>query len=98
MVLRLLRSMLGSTGGNNPPEVVSETVYNGYTIVAAPSEDSGGWRVAGRIVTEIAGESRSVSFVRADVYGSREVAAEMTTLKAQRLIDEQGRRLFDSGH
>jgi len=90
--------MLGGTDTDTPPEPVSETSYQGYQIIAAPIEDAGGWRVSGRIVRTTEGGEEAVPFVRADVYGSREVAAEMTTHKAQRLIDEQGGRLFDSGH
>ena len=96
MVIRFLHSLLGANGADTPPETVSETVYQGFTIAAAPIQDPGGWRVSGRISGDVGGEQKSVEFVRADVYGSREVAAEMTTLKAKRLIDEQGTRLLGS--
>ena len=90
--------MMGRNGGDNPPAVVAETTYQGYTIAATPSEDPGGWRVRGRISTERDGTPQSTTFIRADIYGSREVAAEMTLAKARRLIDEQGSGLFQSSH
>ncbi|AGY91787.1 hypothetical protein SPICUR_04000 [Spiribacter curvatus] len=98
MIIRFLRSMMGRNGGGNPPAVVAETTYQGYTITATPSEDPGGWRVRGQISTTADGSAQSTTFVRADVYGSQEVAAEMTLAKARRLIDEQGSGLFQSPH
>ena len=89
--------MMGRNGGDNPPAVAAETTYQGYTITATPSEDPGGWRVRGEIRADLDGTPRSTAFVRADIYGSREVAAEMTLAKARRLIDEQGPGLFESG-
>ena len=90
--------MMGRNGGDNPPAAVAETTYQGYTITATPSEDPGGWRVRGRIATEQDGTPQSTTFVRADVYGSQDVAAEMTLAKARRLIDEQGTGLFQGSH
>lgn len=98
MIIRFLRSMMGRNGGDNPPAVAAETTYQGYTITAMPTEDPGGWRIGGRISTELDGTLRSTTFIRADVYGSREVAAEMTIDKARRLIDEQGPDLFRPSH
>ena len=98
MIIRFLRSMMGSNGAGNPPDVAVETEYQGYTIAATPTKDPGGWRICGRISTEINGTPKTAEFVRADVYGSQEVAAEMTITKAQRLIDEQGLRLFGDSH
>ncbi|WP_222518683.1 HlyU family transcriptional regulator [Spiribacter salinus] len=98
MVIRFLRSMLGANGHDNPPGVAAESEHHGYLITAMPTEESGGWRVSGTISGDIDGETRTVTFVRADIYGSQSVAAEMTLLKARRLIDEQGHRLFNGGH
>lgn len=98
MIIRFLRSMMGQNGADNPPDVAAETEYQGYTITAMPARDPGGWRIRGRITTEVDGTPRATEFVRADVYGSQEVAAEMTITKAQRLIDEQGLRLFGDSH
>lgn len=98
MVIRFLRSMLGANGHDNPPAVAAESEHEGYLITATPVQETAGWRVTGTITGEVDGQTRTVTFVRADTYGSQEVAAEMTLLKARRLIDEQGRRLFDSGH
>jgi len=90
--------MLGANGHDNPPAVAAEGEHGGYHIAARPTAENGGWRVSGTISGEIDGETRTVTFVRADTYGSQAVAAEMTLLKARRLIDEQGRRLFERGH
>ena len=49
MIIRFMRSMMGRNGGDNPPRVVAETTYQGYTITATPREDPGGWRVSGQI-------------------------------------------------
>jgi hypothetical protein len=98
MIIRFLRSMMGRNGSDNPPRVVAETTYQGYTITATPREDPGGWRVSGQISMDQDGTTRTTSFVRADVHGSQEMAAEVTLEKARRLIDEQGPSLFGQSH
>ena len=44
------------------------------------------------------GTTLTTTFVRADVHGSQEMAAEVTLEKARRLIDEQGPSLFNASH
>lgn len=96
MLRKLFDTLLAKNANNNPPSVLSETAYAGFTIRVAPRKDDNGWRVAGEILRDDRNDepSQSVTFVRADVFGSREVAGEMTLMKAQRLIDEQGDQLF----
>lgn len=96
MLRKLFDTLLTKNADNNPPGILSETPYAGFIIRVAPLKDDNGWRVAGEILSDDHNSetSKSVTFVRADVVGSREAAGEMTLAKAQRLIDEQGDQLF----
>lgn len=81
----------GSSGGAHeaPPQE-----YNGYTIVATPQRDSGGWRVMGVISKDIDGEQKTHTFVRADTNPDLDGTVDLTVRKAKRLIDEQGDGIF----
>lgn len=98
MLRKLFNTLLAKNADNNPSDVVSESAYSGFIIRIAPRKDDNGWRVAGEILSDDRNDeaTQSLSFVRADVFSSREVASEMTLMKAQRLIDEQGEQLFTS--
>ena len=96
MVIKFLRRLMG--GGGGEPAARHEAVeYQGYRIEATPQKQDGGWLTCGVISHEVAGEVRSHRFVRADTSTSEDAAVELTVRKAQRLIDEQGERLFGAG-
>jgi len=95
--MRWLKRLFGQTAEQNSSAAVTRD-YGEYRIAAHPRKESGGYRVAGTITLATAPDatagSDAVEFVRADVYGSHEVAVEMTLLKGERLVDEQGSQLF----
>lgn len=68
--------------------------YKGYRIIPQPQKAAGGFLTAGLIVRETEAGRREHRFVRADTHTSADDARQFTVLKAQRLIDEQGERLF----
>ena len=94
MAFGFLRRLFGGEGGGVRTHQAPPQQYNGYTIVATPRQESGGWRVAGTISREIDGETRTHEFVRADTSSDPEGAVTLALGKAKRLIDEQGKRLF----
>jgi hypothetical protein len=95
MLRKLFDTLRAKRASDNPSEVVSESTYGGLIIQVAPLKDDNGWRVGGAILSsDDPATAQRLAFVRADVFSSRETAAEMTLAKAQRLIDEQGERLF----
>lgn len=86
----------GESEGTEPAraKVLESRAYKGYRIDAAPEAEGGQFRVAGFIVKEVDGEERTHRVVRADLLPSAEAAADTTFMKAERMIDEQGDRLF----
>ena len=100
-MLNALRRLFG--GGNassDAPAAADESAaveYNGYRIIPQPTSVAGGYLTAGLIVLETPeGGRREHRFVRADTHPSLDDAKAFTVAKAQRLIDEQGERLFQS--
>ncbi len=95
--MQWLKRLFGQTAKHASPAAVTRD-YGEYRIAAHPRKESGGYRVAGTIThaasPDADAEPAPVEFVRADVYGSHEVAVEMTLLKGERLVDEQGTALF----
>jgi hypothetical protein len=71
----------------------SET-YNGFTIVATPYENNGRWQLCGIISREKDGELQEHRFVRADNFGARAEAEDMTLFKARQIIDQMGDGVF----
>ncbi|MEX0374211.1 HlyU family transcriptional regulator [Spiribacter pallidus] len=97
--MQWLKRLFGQTAEQNASAAVTRD-YGEYRIAAHPRKESGGYRVAGTITRAPSphadAEPGPVEFVRADVYGSHEVAVEMTLLKGERLVDEQGSALFSA--
>jgi hypothetical protein len=94
-MLKFLRGLLGPRGGGSgAPPAEASIEYNGATITPAPEKVPGGWRLAGTISKEIGGERRVHQLVRADTSPDREAIVAMMLVKAKRLLDEQGDRLF----
>lgn len=92
MIMKFLRG-LGAKTPQAPP--AQEPVhYNGFTILPTPRHGEHGWTTEGIISKEMAGETRSQRFIRADTLMSVESAVEHSVTKAKKIIDEQGERLF----
>jgi hypothetical protein len=86
--------------GGAPKEAVvpvpAEPVdYKGCTMVAAPINEGGQFRVAGTVSKVIGGEMKTHRFIRADVFTDRNEAVAATIRKAQLIIDQNGDRAFD---
>lgn len=93
-MLGAIRRLFG--GGSEAPAAAAANAveYKGYQIIAQPQKAPGGFLTSGLIVLENDGGRREHRFVRADTHSSADDARHFTVLKAQRLIDEQGERLF----
>lgn len=95
MVFKLLRKLVGGDPAAPAPAPTEQEVeYNGYRIRPAPKQESSGWRVAGVISKDVDGETRTHEFVRADTLSNKDDSVKMSVAKAQRIVDEQGDRMF----
>ena len=92
-MLEKLKRFFG--GGERAPERAPAVDYDGYRIVAAPRQVSGGWSTEGFICAEVDGESREAHFIRADTCMSRDDAVEASRAKARKIIDERGDAVLD---
>ena len=92
MIMKFLRAL---GGGKSEASAAHEAVdYMGYSIVATPRKTPGGWTTEGVISKQTDEHTRSQRFIRADVLMSEEEAADYAVMKARKIIDEQGERLF----
>ena len=97
-MLRFLKGLLGSrSGGARTASSDASVEYNGATITPAPAKVPGGWRLGATISKDVGGERRVHQLVRADTSPDRDAIVAMTIVKAKRLLDEQGDRLFPGG-
>lgn len=98
MIFRFLRDMLSPQDAGRENAAPADPVrYKGFTIEATPRKGETGWSTEGIISREIEGELKTQRFIRADTSGNKEEAIRSSILKGQRIIDEQGDRLFRSG-
>ena len=96
-MLSAIRRLFG--GGNETPApaaAADAVAYKGFQIIPQPQKQAGGFLTAGLIVLETETGRREHRFVRADTHSSADDARQFIILKAQRLIDEQGQRLFQA--
>jgi hypothetical protein len=97
-MLDAIRRLFGGKGGGQEatetPAVGPAVEYKGYSIQPLAMRQASGFLTAGLISRDADGKRREHRFVRADTHPSADDAREFTILKAQRLIDEQGERLF----
>lgn len=82
----------GASGAWEPAGEATE--HEGYTIIAKPIKEGGQYRIAGTISKDVAGEVKEHDFIRADLFSSKEDAAQFTIVKAKQVIREQGERMF----
>ncbi len=83
-------------GGGAPKadEPAPTSEHEGFTIHATPYQAEGQWQMCGVIEKEVDGELKSHRFIRADRFGSKDDAVEMTFMKARQIIDQSGTRMF----
>ena len=87
---------LFSGGGETAPAAAAEpTPYKDFLIHVEPLSEGGQWRLGGRIVHGEGEARREHRFIRADIFTNRDEVDAATIRKAQRLIDEQGTKLFE---
>jgi hypothetical protein len=97
--MSLFKSLFGgqsSSGGEGATETLGEPVeYNGFIVRAAPFKSEGQYQTAGIIAKDVAGLRKEHRFIRADRHASLEEALSFSLLKAKKIVDEQGERVFD---
>ncbi len=87
--------------GDASPKRGDPVQYEGYTIEASPMKDGEQWRLCGVITKPAAdegSESLERTFIRADLYPSRDEAETFAIRKGQQIIDQQGEKLFADGN
>lgn len=84
----------GETGAA-PQEIEEAVAYKGYTIRPACRQEGSQWITAGVIAKEFEDGVKEQSFIRADVYSSKDDADACSITKGKRIIDEQGDKLFE---
>lgn len=95
MILKFLGKLATSKRQDSDPTDNPEAVtYKGYAIVPMPKQDRGQWTTEGYISKDIDGVSKSEHFIRVDTHGARDEAANYSILKAKKIIDEKGDKLF----
>jgi len=91
--------LFGRGGESAPPAKVAEETeaYNDLTLVAAPIAEGGQFRLAGRIEKRDGDRVLVRSFIRADLFSSREDTVASTFRKAKQIADQHGASLFGDG-
>ncbi|MGF1625624.1 MAG: HlyU family transcriptional regulator [Alphaproteobacteria bacterium] len=82
----------GSEGGRGDP-----VEYQGLVIRATPERAGGQWRLSGVIIKPDETGDLERSFLRSDLFSSREDAESFAITKARQIIDERGQSLFADG-
>lgn len=93
-------SKLFGRGGDSaaPGKIAEETeAYNDLTLVAAPIAEGGQYRLAGRIEKRDGERVLTRSFIRADLFSSRDDTVAATFRKAKQIADQHGASLFGDG-
>lgn len=93
-------SKLFGRGGDSATsaKIAEETeAYNDLTLVAAPIPEGGQYRLAGRIEKRDGDRVLTRSFIRADLFSSRDDTVTSTFRKAKQIADQHGASLFGDG-
>ncbi|WLR94091.1 HlyU family transcriptional regulator [Shinella zoogloeoides] len=93
-------SKLFGRGGDSaaPAKIAEETeAYNDLTLVAAPIPEGGQYRLAGRIEKRDGERVLVRTFIRADLFSSRDDTVASTFRKARQIADQHGASLFSDG-
>lgn len=95
MIFKFLTKLVsGKVQAGDPTNKEQSVAYKGYTIAPAPRQDGGQWTTEGHICKEIDGVTKSEHFIRVDTHGTRDEATNYSILKAKKIIDEKGDKLF----
>ena len=93
-------SKLFGRGGDSaaPAKIAEETeAYNDLLLVAAPIPEGGQYRLAGRIEKQDGERVLVRTFIRADIFASRDDTVASTFRKARQIADQHGASLFGDG-
>jgi len=93
-------SKLFGRGGEpaSPAKIAEETeAYNDLLLVAVPIPEGGQYRLAGRIEKRDGERVLVRSFIRADLFSSRDDTVGATFRKARQIADQHGPSLFSDG-
>ena len=91
--------LFGRGGGSDTPAKIAEETeaYNDLLLVAAPIQEGSQYRLAGRIETRDGDRVLTRSFIRADLFASRDDTVASTFRKAKQIADQHGASLFSDG-
>jgi hypothetical protein len=90
--MSFLKKLFG--GGETPPVAPPAIEHKGYTIRATPYQSGGEWQMCGEIERMIEGTLHHHRFVRADRFGSQDMAVEQTFEKGRRIVEQLGDSIF----
>ncbi|MBO9467713.1 Transcriptional activator HlyU [Pelagimonas phthalicica] len=83
-------------GGGSKPEPAVETIdYNGFRITPTPVNEGGQYRIGARIELDVDGETKTHDLIRADMIRDLDECKEASIRKAQQMIDQMGKNLFN---
>ena len=91
--------LFGRGGGSDTPAKIAEETesYNDLLLVAAPIPEGGQYRLAGRIEKQDGDRVMARTFIRADLFASRDDTVAATFRKARQIADQHGASLFGDG-
>lgn len=91
--------LFGLGGKGSAPETVAEETeaYNDLVLVATPIKEGGQFRLSGRIEKRDGDTVLVRSFIRADLFSSREDTVQAAFRKAKQIVDQTGTSLFGDG-
>lgn len=91
----LFSRLFGATSSEPASSPEAEPVeYKGYLIYQESIEESGQYRIAGRITKQFGEETNTHRFIRSDVLATQDDANEFMLKKAQMFIDQMGDDIF----
>ncbi len=90
-------SLLSKLFGSKPKqdEAPKGEEYKGFRIYAEPMREGSVYRLSARIELDVDGGMKEHHVIRADTFGDKGEAAEISVSKAKQLIDQLGERLFN---
>jgi hypothetical protein len=98
--MSFLKSLFGgrsvAESGDGGKEILGDPVdYNGFIIRAAPFKSDEQYQTAGIVAKNVSGVHKEHRFIRADRHNTLNEALEFSLVKAKKLVDELGERMFD---
>ncbi|SDG48797.1 HlyU family transcriptional regulator [Pelagibacterium luteolum] len=91
----LKRLFGGGEAKTAEPSVDAQEEFEGHLIKATLMKSGGEFQIAGTIEKDVAGETKSYAFIRADKFASKDDCTAATLAKGRQIVREQGKHLFD---